>query len=90
LCIFLRYGKYNIRREKGSCFYLQKWKRRLVVRFLVVLKMSATGVEMMAEGLLARVIGENRLLLTGVTAGAVCISAGGLGFIRCLASIDSK
>jgi len=52
--------------------------------------MSATGVEMMAEGLLARVIGENRLLLTGVTAGAVCISAGGLGFIRCLASIASK
>ncbi|MDF1712988.1 MAG: hypothetical protein P1U90_12170 [Akkermansiaceae bacterium] len=76
--------------KRARVFKLPKWKRTSVVRFLIVLTMSVTGVGMMAAGLLAWVIGENYLLLTGVTAGAVFISAGGLGFMRCLESIDSK
>jgi hypothetical protein len=44
----------------------------------------------MAAGLLAWVVGEEYLLLAGVTPGAVFIAAGGLGFIRCLETADPK
>jgi hypothetical protein len=77
--------------EKGPrIFKLPNWKRTSVVRFLIVLGMAAVGAGMMAAGLLAWVVGEEYLLLAGVTPGAVFIAAGGLGFIRCLETADPK
>lgn len=52
--------------------------------FLVVLGMAGAGMAMMMGGLLAWVVGESALLVTGVVAGAIFVSAGGLGVLRCL------
>ena len=65
-------------------FKLPAFKWNGVVRFLVVAGLTATGMGMMAAGLLAWVVGETALLITGVVGGAVFVSAGGLGTLRCL------
>lgn len=76
--------------EKPRTLRLPNWKRNSVIQVLIVLGMAGTGAAMMAAGLLAWVVGEELLLLTGVSAGAVFIAAGGLGFIKCLDLSDSK
>ncbi|MEN8774751.1 MAG: hypothetical protein ABF379_12745 [Akkermansiaceae bacterium] len=74
--------------EKPGLLKLLKTNRSSIVRFLVVLGMATVGAGMMAAGLLAWIVGEEILLLTGVTAGAVFIAASGLGFIKCLEARD--
>lgn len=74
--------------EKPGLFRLLKMNRSPIVRFLTVLGMAAAGAGLMAAGLLAWIVGEEILFLAGVTAGAVFIAAGGLGFLKCLESRD--
>jgi len=76
--------KNNERNEKVLRFQLPHWKWQKVLKYLVVLGMAGVGVAMMMGGFLAWVIGEQVLLVTGVVTGAVFVSAGGLGMLRCL------
>lgn len=67
-----------------------RWKRESVMKFVIALGMAGAGAGMVAAGLLAWVVGEEILLLTGVLAGSVFIAAGGLGFLKCLDGVPSK
>jgi hypothetical protein len=55
-----------------------------VLKLLVVAGLAGTGMAMMAAGLIAWVVGEHVLFVAGVVAGAIFVSAGGLGVLRWL------
>ena len=61
-----------------------------IIKWALVFGLAATGTVMMAGGLLAWLVGEKVLLLTGFLAGAILISAGALGLLKCLDGDLSK
>ena len=71
-------------------FKLPTFRKGSSLRFLVIAGLAGTGMAMMAAGLMAWVVGESALFVAGVVAGAIFVSAGGFGVLRCLDQVGVK
>ena len=67
-----------------TAFTWPRWNKKSVCQYLLVFAMAGVGVAMMMAGLMAWVVGEQVLLMAGVTGGSVFVAAGGMGLLRCL------
>ena len=76
--------------DRVLCFKLPTLGKERILRLLVIAGLAGTGMTMIAAGLMAWVVGESVLFVAGVVAGAIFVSAGGLGVLRCLDQVGVK
>lgn len=70
--------------SKARSFKLPKIDRNKVLKWATVVAMAGGGIGLMMGGCLMWIFGEELLLITAFTSGAVFVAGAGLGFMRCL------